>query len=184
VAKALAGFSNTGVATVAVLFVVAKAVEESKALNLVIKYILRKPTNVLVAQVRLLLPVAFFSAFLNNTPIVAMMIPVCCSLRALAHRVLVLADIVSACSMVVVGGRELERKVQTSTITIVDAVEFRCNSRRNLLDHRYQVHSIELLILCAASDLVSYRTAVVVVVVIVVVVVVVVVNIVVVVAPM
>mmetsp|Transcript_26009 Transcript_26009/g.36145 ORF Transcript_26009/g.36145 Transcript_26009/m.36145 type:complete len:788 (-) Transcript_26009:20-2383(-) len=74
--RAVAGFSNSGVLTVAILFVVAKGIELSSILKFFIKYVLRKPTNLLDAQVRLLIPVLFFSAFLNNTPIVAMMIPV------------------------------------------------------------------------------------------------------------
>lgn len=41
-----------------------------------VKYVLRNPSKLIWAQVRLLLPVAFLSAFINNTPIVAMMIPV------------------------------------------------------------------------------------------------------------
>jgi len=74
--ESLSGFSNTGVATIAVLFVVAKGIEESKVLNFVIKYVLRSPNSLVMAQLRLLIPVAVFSAFMNNTPIVAMMIPV------------------------------------------------------------------------------------------------------------
>ena len=41
-----------------------------------IKYVLRSPNSLVMAQLRLLIPVAVFSAFMNNTPIVAMMIPV------------------------------------------------------------------------------------------------------------
>ena len=41
-----------------------------------VKYVLRSPKRLLWAQLRLLIPVAFLSAFINNTPIVAMMIPV------------------------------------------------------------------------------------------------------------
>ena len=45
-------------------------------LKYLVKYVLRYPTNFIIAQIRLLLPVAFLSAFVNNTPVVAMMIPV------------------------------------------------------------------------------------------------------------
>jgi di/tricarboxylate transporter len=41
-----------------------------------VKYVLRSPKSLLVGQIRLLIPVAILSAFINNTPIVAMMIPV------------------------------------------------------------------------------------------------------------
>src|SRR3990167_9817964 len=48
----------------------------SNVLRYVVKYILRNPKSILSAQIRLLVPVAFFSAFVNNTPLVALMIPV------------------------------------------------------------------------------------------------------------
>ena len=133
ISEALAGFSNEGVLTIAVLFIVAKvrmrlllgtthlipwndracarfwrlqAMEINGVMQVVTKYILRKPKALWDAQIRLILPVGvrvlcrtacqrvwgtdvvahlcacrpagtqIFSAFLNNTPIVAMMIPV------------------------------------------------------------------------------------------------------------
>lgn len=48
----------------------------SDVLRYLVKYILRNPSRLVYAQIRLLIPVAFLSAFINNTPIVAMMIPV------------------------------------------------------------------------------------------------------------
>jgi len=73
---ALSGFANEGVLTVAVLFVVAKAVEVNRALDLFIKHVLGRPQRLWEAQLRMMIPVGFMSAFLNNTPLVAMMIPV------------------------------------------------------------------------------------------------------------
>eukprot|EP01094_Clydonella_sp_ATCC50884_P020119 TRINITY_DN4101_c0_g1_i1.p1 TRINITY_DN4101_c0_g1~~TRINITY_DN4101_c0_g1_i1.p1 ORF type:complete len:687 (+),score=176.43 TRINITY_DN4101_c0_g1_i1:279-2339(+) len=75
-AQALVGFSNSGVVTIGLLFIVARAIENTKVLGFVLRYLLRKPKSVWVAQLRLLLPVAIMSAFMNNTPIVAIMIPV------------------------------------------------------------------------------------------------------------
>jgi di/tricarboxylate transporter len=72
---ALAGMANEGMITVAVLFVVAAGVRETGALALVFERILGRPRTAVEAQARLMLPVAFLSAFLNNTPIVAMLIP-------------------------------------------------------------------------------------------------------------
>mmetsp|Transcript_18948 Transcript_18948/g.32232 ORF Transcript_18948/g.32232 Transcript_18948/m.32232 type:complete len:684 (-) Transcript_18948:19-2070(-) len=72
---ALEGFSNSGLATIAVLFIVAKGIELSGILKYVLRYVLRRPRYLVVAQLRLLLPVAVLSAFTNNTPIVAMMVP-------------------------------------------------------------------------------------------------------------
>ena len=74
--EAWQGFSNKGVLTVGALFVVAKAVDETGIVSKVATKILGQPKSLFVAQLRLLLPVAVSSAFMNNTPIVAMMIPV------------------------------------------------------------------------------------------------------------
>jgi di/tricarboxylate transporter len=74
--KALAGFANEGMITVGVLFVVAAGLRETGGLAWIAQRILGAPRSVGGAQVRLMLPVAFMSAFLNNTPIVAMALPV------------------------------------------------------------------------------------------------------------
>mmetsp|Transcript_5608 Transcript_5608/g.7844 ORF Transcript_5608/g.7844 Transcript_5608/m.7844 type:complete len:698 (+) Transcript_5608:187-2280(+) len=76
VPQALSGFSNEGVATVAVLFIVAKGIQMTGALDVTLKRLLASPKSIPEAQVRLMVPIAIVSAFLNNTPIVAMMIPV------------------------------------------------------------------------------------------------------------
>lgn len=73
---ALAGFANEGMITVGVLFVVAAALKETGGLNWVAQRILGRPQTVAGAQARMMFPVAFMSAFMNNTPLVAMMLPV------------------------------------------------------------------------------------------------------------
>lgn len=73
---ALAGFANEGMATVAVLFVVAAGLRDTGAMALVVQQTLGRPKTIVGAQARMMLPVAAMSAFLNNTPIVAMMLPV------------------------------------------------------------------------------------------------------------
>jgi di/tricarboxylate transporter len=75
-ATALAGFGNEGVVTVAALFVVAAALNETGAFTSLIRYVLGTPNSVRDAQARLVLPVTLGSAFLNNTPVVAMLMPV------------------------------------------------------------------------------------------------------------
>jgi len=55
---------------------VAKCVENSNILPILIRYILRKPQKTIYALFRLLPFVAVLSAFSNNTPIVAIFIPV------------------------------------------------------------------------------------------------------------
>jgi di/tricarboxylate transporter len=77
-AQALAGFSNPAPFTVAALYVVARAVEKTGGLQPPLGAVLgrddQSPRD-RAALARLLLPVAGASAFLNNTPIVAMVAP-------------------------------------------------------------------------------------------------------------
>ena len=73
----LEGFSNKGMITVAMLFLVSEGVRRSGALSLVIKKLLpMKPTTVFAAQLRMLPAIAFISAFLNNTPVVVIFAPI------------------------------------------------------------------------------------------------------------
>jgi di/tricarboxylate transporter len=74
--EALAGFSNSGVITVGVLYVVAAGLKQSGALAFLTSRVLGRPRTVRGAQARLLFPVTIWSAFLNNTPVVAMLLPV------------------------------------------------------------------------------------------------------------
>jgi di/tricarboxylate transporter len=73
--EAFSGLSNAGVLTVAVLYVVAAAIKETGGVQWIVQTVLGKPRSILHAQLRLMLPVTAFSAFLNNTPVVAMLIP-------------------------------------------------------------------------------------------------------------
>jgi di/tricarboxylate transporter len=75
-AVALASFGNEALVTIGVLFVVAEGLTQTGAMTLVTQPLLGRPKSTLGAQGRLLFPVAALSAFLNNTPIVAMFIPV------------------------------------------------------------------------------------------------------------
>lgn len=72
--QALAGFSNQAVITVALLYVVAAGMKETGATAMLTNRLLGRPKSPLETQVRLLLPVAGVSAFVNNTPIVAMLL--------------------------------------------------------------------------------------------------------------
>jgi len=71
-----ATFGNEGLLTVAVLFVVAAGLMETGAVALLTDRVLGRPATLAAAQVRVMLPVAGISAFLNNTPVVAMFIPI------------------------------------------------------------------------------------------------------------
>jgi di/tricarboxylate transporter len=72
----LRGFSNSGVVTVAALFPVAAGMYATGAISLLSQRMIGLPRSVGDAQLKILPPVAVGSAFLNNTPLVAMMIPV------------------------------------------------------------------------------------------------------------
>jgi di/tricarboxylate transporter len=74
--EGLAGFSNEGLMTVMILFVVAEGISKTGALDWYMGKVLGRPTTAASAQLRMMLPVASVSAFLNNTPIVAVMIPI------------------------------------------------------------------------------------------------------------
>lgn len=75
VREALSGFANPGVATVAVLFVVVAGLRETGAIDAVSQRLLGRPGGVRGAVLRVCAPVCAMSAFLNNTPVVAVMIP-------------------------------------------------------------------------------------------------------------
>lgn len=73
----VAGFSNRGMITVALLFLVSEGVRQSGALGAVVKKLLpEKKTTVIKAQLRLLPVISAFSAFLNNTPVVVIFAPI------------------------------------------------------------------------------------------------------------
>jgi len=73
--EALSGFSNEGLVTVAVLFVVAGGLQETGAVDYLVHHFLGRPKSNTGAQTRMMSLVMALSAFLNNTPLVALFIP-------------------------------------------------------------------------------------------------------------
>jgi di/tricarboxylate transporter len=69
-------FGNEGVLTVAVLYVLAAALTETGGMRMLTEPLLGRPSTIAEAQLRMVVPVAAISAFINNTPLVAMFIPV------------------------------------------------------------------------------------------------------------
>ncbi|MGF1492085.1 MAG: SLC13 family permease [Microcoleaceae cyanobacterium] len=74
--SALAGFSNAGMITVAVLYVVVAGLQQTGGLNWISQKVLGLPRTQDMALLRLMSSVMGLSGFLNNTPVVAMFIPV------------------------------------------------------------------------------------------------------------
>lgn len=75
VKNGLAGLANEGVITVAVLFIVAAGLRQTGALTFLVQRALGAPRSPRRAQLRMFLPVTLMSAVLNNTPVVAMLMP-------------------------------------------------------------------------------------------------------------
>ncbi len=74
--RALAGFANPGLASVGVLFAVVAGIRETGAMTWIAEACLGRPRSPRDALARMATPVMGLSAFLNNTPVVAMMLPV------------------------------------------------------------------------------------------------------------
>ena len=75
-AEALSGFSNEGVVTIAVLFGVVAGLRETGAMNWLGNSLLGRPGSLQSAQLRIMLLAAGASAFMNNTPLVGIRLPV------------------------------------------------------------------------------------------------------------
>jgi len=73
--EALRGFGSEGLITVAAMYVVAAGLRDTGVVSWIARQLLGRPHSARAAQLRLMGPVAVFSAFLNNTPLVAIMIP-------------------------------------------------------------------------------------------------------------
>jgi len=73
--ETFAGFANPVVATVGALFIVSAALRETGALDMTLGRALGRSAGIRLSLLRMAIPVAGLSAFLNNAPIVAMMTP-------------------------------------------------------------------------------------------------------------
>lgn len=73
--EALSGFSNSGLMTVAAMFVIAAGIHASGGIDLLVNKVLGIVKTERAALLRIFIPVTVMSAFLNNTPVVATMIP-------------------------------------------------------------------------------------------------------------
>lgn len=73
--QALEGFANEGMVTVALMYVVVAGIRETGGVDHLVRYVLGRPKSLGGALLRLSLPVAAISAFMNNTPLVAIFLP-------------------------------------------------------------------------------------------------------------
>jgi len=74
--EALAGFANEGMITVAALFIVAAALKETGALEHIGRILLGRATSERGVLARMSVIVSSISAVMNNTPVVAMLLPI------------------------------------------------------------------------------------------------------------
>lgn len=75
---ALSGFNNPGVLAVGSLFVVIKGVEKSRLADKAAQHVFGMQTSYTTGLLRLMGLTFILSAFLNNTPVVALLIPTTC----------------------------------------------------------------------------------------------------------
>jgi di/tricarboxylate transporter len=118
-AETLGGMSNEGMITVAALFVVAAAVERTGALMSLVDRALGRPKTLASAQLRTMVAPGVLSAFVNNTPVVALMVP---AIRdwARKHRFSVSKLLMPMNDAVVLGG--LCTLIGTSTNVVVSGL--------------------------------------------------------------
>jgi hypothetical protein len=74
-AEALRGMANEGMIAVAALFVVAAGVERTGVLAVLVERVLGRPQSLSAAQLRTMIGPGILSAFMNNTPVVALLVP-------------------------------------------------------------------------------------------------------------
>lgn len=82
VKDALAGFGNSGLITVVILFIVAQAITSTGGADWLVTKLLGSPSDTMLAQVRMCLITAVFSSFVNDTPVFCIMLPIVLSWAA------------------------------------------------------------------------------------------------------
>lgn len=74
--QAIRGFGNSSIITIGSLFIVVEAVDRSGLIGLISTKIMGERTGEYAARARMCVSVFFLSAFLNNIPIVSLLIPI------------------------------------------------------------------------------------------------------------
>ena len=74
--QALKGFASPGVLTIAALYVVVAGLRETGAMAWISRWVLGRPKSLAVAQTKLMVATGALSSVINNTPVVALFIPI------------------------------------------------------------------------------------------------------------
>jgi di/tricarboxylate transporter len=74
--QALQGFASNGVMTIAALYIVVAGLRETGAMAWISRWVLGRPRSLTVAQGKLMFVTSVLSGVINNTPVVALFIPV------------------------------------------------------------------------------------------------------------
>lgn len=73
--QAFMGLANEGMITVGIMYVIVAGLRETGGVDWIGRSLFGRPKAISTGQLRLMLPIASLSTFLNNTPLVAMMVP-------------------------------------------------------------------------------------------------------------
>src|SRR5690625_2958193 len=73
--QAFSGFANPGLIAVAALFVVAAGLQHTGAVSAPARWLFGRGKHLWIGQLRVMFPTAVASAFINNTPVVAALLP-------------------------------------------------------------------------------------------------------------
>jgi len=130
VSTLVAGLGNDALVTVAVLYVVVTGLTRTGAMQLLTRPLLGSPKSVSSAQLRVMVPCAILSPFLNNTPIVAMFLPV---VRDLSKRTGIAASklFIPLSFSTILGG--ICTLIGTSTNMVVSGLVVAETGRRDIL---------------------------------------------------
>lgn len=74
-AEAVSGFAQRAVVMIGAVYVIAAGLTETGATDVIVRRLLGRPRSLTAAQLRMMVPVAVMSAFMNTTAVVAMYIP-------------------------------------------------------------------------------------------------------------
>ncbi len=126
---ALAGFANEGLITVAILFVVAEGLQQTGGISFIGQRLLGQPGSLFAALMRIMIPTATLSAFMNNTPVVAMFMPVLND-WAKKHRLSISRLLIPLSYSAILGG--LCTLVGTSTTLVVNGLLIEEEQRQHI----------------------------------------------------